>query len=605
MNKFKSALSSQIPFFAISLIIFIIAAIWGWFRLRYGFNLVDEGQSITAAWRLMAGDGYFYERLGALNLSPLLNSVIFGVKNDITLLGLREIQHLCTIFSLFILGIALYKIDKSFWYQPLIFSVFAFTGGDISGFIQNLTYNFYAHFFLTLHVSFFLLGIFQESVKLKRILLAVSGFFLGLISFNLLHLSLVVLSPVILFWLFNKRKTDYIFNFRDLCCLLAPIVFCWLVFIGIFNITYFQNVIAPFRLLMLSPMHSPKFNKINWSFIECIGIISIYIILILSCLQRLKIKYFIIVFSLLSLLMFLIINTSLLGVINAPLGNAYPNAVKPMWFSSLIWTFYIFFVCYLFGKIFLDYALAKSDILAAILLIPGIILCLSSATFSSIGLFSAIFSSIPSLAAASILILSHDKIKTRSYALKFIVLLIFIAPFYYSTVESLWRYPCLDVAPELATVEIDKGFCKGIRTNIIYKNLYEWISSTAERYSDKDDYIISYIYTPMVHMIAKRRPSLEDTYIDFYEFPAAYYENAIGKMIEKGREPKLVFMFEAPPVIFPLVQRSGDVLYCWFESIYPFGVYNDPISKYVIEHMYLLDTFRLNDHQIVRCFLRK
>jgi len=42
---------------------------------------------------------------------------------------------------------------------------------------------------------------------------------------------------------------------------------------------------------------------------------------------------------------------------------------------------------------------------------------------------------------------------------------------------------------------------------------------TAEKYSSKDDYIISYIYTPMVHMITKRKPALEDTYIDFYEFP--------------------------------------------------------------------------------------
>jgi len=87
------------------------------------------------------------------------------------------------------------------------------------------------------------------------------------------------------------------------------------------------------------------------------------------------------------------------------------------------------------------------------------------------------FSSIPTMAAASILILYHNKIKTSSYTIKFIIVLIFITPFYYSTMWSVWRSPCLDVAPELATEEIDTGFCKGIRTNAIYKNLYEWIRS--------------------------------------------------------------------------------------------------------------------------------
>ena len=41
----------------------------------------------------------------------------------------------------------------------------------------------------------------------------------------------------------------------------------------------------------------------------------------------------------------------------------------------------------------------------------------------------------------------------------------------------------------------------------IYKDLYEWISATSQAYSNKDDYIISYVVSPMVHMIAQRRPA--------------------------------------------------------------------------------------------------
>ena len=44
--------SSQLLPFAISLGIFLIAAVFGWFKLRYGFNFIDEGWHMTEAWRL-------------------------------------------------------------------------------------------------------------------------------------------------------------------------------------------------------------------------------------------------------------------------------------------------------------------------------------------------------------------------------------------------------------------------------------------------------------------------------------------------------------------------------------------------------------------------
>jgi len=33
-------------------------------------------------------------------------------------------------------------------------------------------------------------------------------------------------------------------------------------------------------------------------------------------------------------------------------------------------------------------------------------------------------------------------------------------------------------------------------------------AATSQAYSNNDDYIISYVFTPMVHMIARRRPAL-------------------------------------------------------------------------------------------------
>ena len=75
------------------------------------------------------------------------------------------------------------------------------------------------------------------------------------------------------------------------------------------------------------------------------------------------------------------------------------------------------------------------------------------------------------------------------------------------------------MAPEQANVEIEQGFGKGIKTNQVYKDLYEWISATSQAYSNKDDYVISYVVSSMVHMIAQRRPALEDSWISLLIFP--------------------------------------------------------------------------------------
>ena len=131
--------SSQLLPFAISLGIFLIAAVFGWFKLRYGFNFMDEGYHMTEAWRLTVGDNFFSDKFtGALRLSTFINALVFKIYPGITLLGFRELQFTLTIISLLLLSFALYKISKDFWFQPLIFSIFAFTGLDPIGMISNL-----------------------------------------------------------------------------------------------------------------------------------------------------------------------------------------------------------------------------------------------------------------------------------------------------------------------------------------------------------------------------------------------------------------------------------------------------------------------------------
>jgi hypothetical protein len=68
--------SSQLLPFAISFGIFMIAAVFGWFKLQYGFNFGDEGWHMTEAWRLTAGDDFFSDKFtGAPRAGPLMGKL--------------------------------------------------------------------------------------------------------------------------------------------------------------------------------------------------------------------------------------------------------------------------------------------------------------------------------------------------------------------------------------------------------------------------------------------------------------------------------------------------------------------------------------------------
>ena len=250
--------SSQMIIFAISLGIFLIAAVWGWIRLKYGFNFIDEGYQMTESWRLAAGDDFLKDKFtGALKLFTLINAIIFKIYPNITLLEFRELEYILTILSLCLLTFALYTVDKKYWFQPFIFSVFAFTGLDPIGNLKNLTYQTYPHLFITLHLGLFIIGLNQKSLLVRRILYFLSGVCLWLISFSLLHMSLIVLSPVLIFLIIKTLKIELLeFTFYDLCYVLAPFLLFWVIFLGIFNELFIQNVLSSIHWMLSMPFHS-------------------------------------------------------------------------------------------------------------------------------------------------------------------------------------------------------------------------------------------------------------------------------------------------------------------------------------------------------------
>ena len=601
--KIKQKLINNQPvIFSIGLLVFITAAILGWLKLRYGFNFIDEGWHMTESWRLVSGDHFLADNtIGTLRMYTLFNAFVFKIFPDITLLGFRRLQYIATIFALVMFGAALYKADKEYWYQPIIFSVFAFTGLDPTGMISNMNYFTYPHLFLILHISFLILGLYQKNGHLKRTMLLLSGMSLWGISFSLLHTSVIVAAPFILFLMHKKINfKSFSYTFSDLCYVISPFFIFWLLFLCIYQIDFLKNIISSAEVYLSSTTHAVgiKSKLIDWSNLKSIGVSGIFLIICFSSLKRLRSLYSTILLIFLSGLMYFIIMTNCFNLITL---NFYALLTRQAWFACFLIVFCIFFWFNTAINYYIKNLTAKQE-LAIIILIPSTILLLSMSFFSAFGLFTGLYSSIPIITAFALIILSEKNIRGRTYASKLITLIIILAPFYYTTALADWEFTFFDKAPQDISIVIKNGFAKGIKTNKLYAYLYEWIGKTSEAYSTKNDFIISYVVSPMTHMIAKRRPAMDESWVAPGQFSSDYYKRAIKQMKEKSREPKLAFVFEMMPLLYPASFGNG---YSLRGKQMNFKSDTNPVTQYIKENMRLLQQIKITDDTMIRCFIAK
>jgi len=443
------------------------------------------------------------------------------------------------------------------------------------------------------------MGMQQQSLLSKRILYTISGFFLWLISFSLLHMSLIVLSVALLFLVSKSLKIkSFDFNLKDLCFVLAPFTILWAVFIGIYGESFIQNVVSSIQLMLSTRFHAiGSLTSINWEALKHIFITLIFCIAFLFSLNLSKITHLLASLIFLAVITFSTIHTSLFGLI-APYYRGWFSG--PMWFSAFVASAYLLFLFHLVYKIFHKKKWDELELYALILFIPCMIESVSNIFFSTMGILAILLSSIPAIAAITCMVLSLESVKKRTPIVQLIILLLLLSPYYYITAWSDWKFTYFDVAPVEANVEIEEGFGKGIRTNIVYKDLYTWLITTSNRYSNENDYAISYIVSPMVHMITKRRPALDTTWISFGELPENYLNDMIAFMKNRKRNPKLAYVFEALPALAPI--SLSDNNHAWFNKEFSFPA-GDPISRYIVANMTLVAVFQISNKLSVKCFI--
>lgn len=601
MNETIKKPDQQFYIFAAGIIVFSIIAVFGWFKLPYGFNFIDEGYHMTKSWRLTVGDHFLDDQyMTILRPYTIINSMIFKINPDITLLGFRQLQFIFTLTALLFFSTAIYVANKEYWYFPFIFSVFAFTGLDPVGMISNLNYFTYPHLFLTLSLSCLILGLQLNNLLFKRTFFLFSGFFLWLISLSLLHLSVIILFPILLYFLSRIFRFKYFsLGFKDCLLVSGPFLIGWLCFIAVHQNFFFVTILKSLRFFLSLSTYSPEtLTRFNfWPFVYVAAAI-FFLLVYLMALKKFPIKASIVFFPVLSVLIYAIIETSCFGFI-----QPYLRFSRSMWFASFLIGFYTIFWIGLSKKRLLKQEITPNDELVVVLLIPVTLLSIVSAVFSGLGPLNALYSAIPGVTGLSIYFLNRFIDQGQKIFAKLVLIIAILAPIYFSTILHDWQFTFFDVTPSQMHVTIDKGFGKGIKTNLVYAKLYEWIGDCTDAFAKPDDFLLSYAVSPMTHMITKLRPSLDDTFITS-RIPVSFYKKAIESMEKRGRQPKIAFIFERMPMLIPVSIEKSTVEFVEFSAKqFDFISSQGPLSVYVKTHMTQMSTFQISEDYIIWCYV--
>lgn len=601
----KEISKGERAFFFLSIALFLVAAVLGWVKLRYGFNFIDEGYHMTEGWRLAAGDNLFKDGLtDILLLYTLFNAMIFKMHPGITLLGFREIQFCLTMLAMLFFSASLYYSYRRYWYLPLIFSLFAFTGLDPMGMESNLSYYTYAHFFLIMYVSCTLWALFCPSAGRKAMFNLLAGAMLFCLSINALYLSVVAASPVLLYFLSRYGKSSLKYDFKDVCITLSPFVLSWVIFLAVFNKEYVTSVIS-FSQLMVK--HHWSLTSINLEALGHMAVTGVFLLCLSLGFKKLKTTSFIIFSGAAALMMYAVIATSCFGLMTPYYEGWF---AKPMWLSSLLVCFIAVFWASFIWKAVRKEELSPEDEICLVIMVPGTMQFLISSIVSTNGVLEILHSAIPLVAACTLATFTLGRKEPCAEIKRPAVLPMLLLPFYITTAWADWTFTYFDVLPWEADARIEQGFGKGIHTNREALKLYTWISTTASSHSKENDYILSYIVSPMVYMIAHRKPALDHSFTDFVSRPPEFFVRSVEKMQAKKREPRLAFVFEYFPAVLSIASLPDDrkaqappgAQYMWFGKHFNFSA-DDPISRYVLKNMYILDEYNITSKSTVRCFV--
>lgn len=545
---------------------------------------------MTDAWRMTVGDRLFPDNSTNVTfLYTVFNEYIFKINPDITLYGFRKLQYCCAIFAMLLLAISVYRWTREFWYLPYTLSLFAFTGLDVNGMASNFSYYVYPHLFITLHIALLLFALKQRQGVLRDFLFAVSGICLWGIGFSLLPLSVTLISPIILWLLFNRLcLSEHSFSARDIAALYLPAILAWLIFLTINGMDFFDAAYKMYGYISEVRQSRPTL------FVDSIPYILISLLLMaaLIVIGRRPTLLGLGIAGGLSAILFAAIDTNLFGAV-PPFWRGWFNS--QMWLASLVVATWVIVSSGIFYQCKKDHKLDGTSQSLMVLLVPSIIMAGLFIFFSSLGPLTVLFVSIPIMLALSVFVARWVRGSGRILS----ILVLILWPYYYSMAWADWEFTYFDLPPRNLTSTFEEGFATGIRTNQLYFSMASWMRSMSQQYSSDGDFSIVTDQAPMGYMLIRRRPALNHSWGGLGN-STSLRRDAVAQMIRDKREPKIAFRFVTAPLFLPISIKDGNYTLGVQHPIDP----TDPIDDYLLGNMKHIDSFVFQQRTWIELYVR-
>ncbi|MCE9641439.1 MAG: hypothetical protein K8S22_15070 [Betaproteobacteria bacterium] len=575
-------------------LLFAAMAVWGWIKLQYGFNMIDEGMYMTDGWRLAAGDHLFPDSsISAAMLYAVFNALIFHWLPDITLLGFRQIQYAFALAAIAVFAAAIYQRSRRPWLLLLTLSVFAFTGLDVAGISANLSYYTYPHLFFVLHQSLLLFALNNRRPGVRATLFVLAGVALWAVGFSLLPLSGALIIPLLVWcamrYLGTAREE---FSFKEMLLVTAPGIVLWamvVIFLGDEFFTAVLDVLGYTR----EGGTADGFDRVPQQYVAVTAVFAAA----LAAATYLRLRLLLAVFGLASALMFLIVSSNGWGWV-APFWQGWFS--RQMWFCSLLIVAMAALLGHLFYRKRRGLALDQAHLLLLVLVLPSALLALLFSRYSNVGVMVTSYVALPVCMATALFVVMRLEHLRAGENLAAAAVASVLLPFYFHLARADWEFTFFDLPPRLLTRTLSGGFGAGIHTSEYYEAMTQWMTETARANSAENDLAVILDQAPMGYMIIKRRPALNHSW-GGWALSNALRRDSVAAMLRQNRQPKIAYRFLRAPILLPVPNKEGE-----FRLGDRFRYSSkDPVSVYVITKMQYQDTFYYQNQPCIELYVSK
>lgn len=573
-------------------LLFAGMAVAGWIKLRYGFNFMDEGMFMADGWRLSSGDRLFPDsRINAVMMYAIFNAAVFKVFPGVTLLGFRELQQLLALLAITLFAAAAYRWTGRLWLILLALSVFAFTGLDVVGANANLSYLTYPHLFFLLHLSLLLFALDSRRPVVRPAFFVASGVSLWAVGFSFLPLASAMAIPVATWLAMRHMGWREEFTRREMLLVIGPGLALWAAFLAVCGHEFVPALLDIYHYIKEGGVES-GFDRVP---LQYVGVTAVFATVLVS-ISHLSLPVFFRMGALTVMMMFIIANTNLFNLVTSFWQGWFP---LQMWFCALMMVTMAALLGRLFCRARCGAAFDRTDVLYLVLVLPSALFALLFSQFTVTGVLVVSYVALPvstALAQFTFTRLQNLRIGEKAAALAVAALLL---PFYYNLVRADWEFTFFDLPPKFLTRPLAGGFGEGVYTSEFNHELVAWLVQTAKLHSNEGDFVIVEGQSPMVYMTIRRRPALNHSFTGWAS-SRSLQRDALGVMVQQGREPKIAYRFLFAPMILPGAASAEKF------TLGPRFNYqqSEPLSTYLAGHMRYADAFDFRGRRVVELYVR-